>query len=238
MALNKGLTAVVTGASRGIGEGIASALAAGGAKVVMIARNQERLREASSRTPAAIPVVCDVSDPASVERAVERITKEIGGAPEILVNNAGLFRVAALSSMAADLFTETINTNLVGPFLFVSAFLAGMQERGSGHVVTIGSVADRQIYTENGAYSAAKFGLRALHEVLRAELRGTGVRATLVSPSAVDTSLWDAMSGGEADGRFPPRSGMLSTDAVVGAVMYALSQPAAVNIDELRLSRS
>jgi len=238
VALEKGLTAVVTGASSGIGAGIASALAAGGTRLVMIARNEERLREAASRTPAAIPVVCDVSDPASVERAVERITKETGGAPEILVNNAGLFRVAPLSSMAAELFTETINTNLIGPFLFVSAFLAGMQKRGAGHVVTIGSIADRQIFPENGAYSAAKFGLRALHEVLRAELRGSGVRATLISPSAVNTPLWDAMSDGEADGRFPPRSGMLSTDAVVGAVMYALSQPATVNIDELRLSRS
>lgn len=204
----------------------------------MISRNEARLREAAALVPSAVAIACDVSDPESVERATAAIAAELGSAPDILVNNAGLFRVAPLSSMAPGLFTETINTNLIGPFLFVRAFLEGMRQRGSGHVVTLGSIADRQIFTENGAYSAAKFGLRALHEVLRAELRGTGVRSTLVSPGPVDTPIWDSLAGSEGASRFPPRSAMLSPAAVAAAVMYAVSQPDTVNVDELRLSRS
>jgi NADP-dependent 3-hydroxy acid dehydrogenase YdfG len=103
--------------------------------------------------------------------------------------------------------------------------------------VTVGSIADRAAFPENGAYAASKFGLRGLHEVLRAELRGTGVRATLISPGPVDTALWDAVDPDNRPG-FTPRASMLDPDAVANAVIYAVTQPADVNIDELRLSRS
>jgi NADP-dependent 3-hydroxy acid dehydrogenase YdfG len=103
--------------------------------------------------------------------------------------------------------------------------------------VNIGSIADRVAFPENGAYAASKFGLRGLHEVLRAELRGSGVRATLVSPGPVDTSLWDEIDPDHRPG-FAPRSSMLSADAVAQAVIYVVTQPAEINVDELRLSRS
>jgi NADP-dependent 3-hydroxy acid dehydrogenase YdfG len=112
-----------------------------------------------------------------------------------------------------------------------------MRARKRGHIVTIGSIADRVAFPENGAYAASKFGLRALHEVLRAELRGSGVRTTLVSPGPVDTSLWDAIDT-ETRAGFTPRRQMLSTRAVADAVRYVVSQPDDVNVDELRLSRS
>src|SRR5690606_4120864 len=110
---------------------------------------------------------------------------------DVIVNNAGLFALATLHEMSAQLFTSTIQTNLTAPFLIVRAFLDTMRQRRSGHVVTIGSIADRMVMPENGAYAAAKYGLRAMHEVLRLELRGSGVRTTLVSPGPVDTELWD-----------------------------------------------
>ncbi len=179
-----GRTAVVTGASRGIGAGIASALAGEGVRVVLIARNEAKLREAAKSLKGSIPLACDVSDPKSVDKAARQIDKELGGAPDIHVNNAGIFGVSIVEETKTDFFLDTINTNLVGPFLFIRAFLAGMKKRKSGHIVTIGSVADRTIFTGNAAYSAAKFGLRAVHEVLRAELRGSGVRASLISPAA------------------------------------------------------
>jgi NADP-dependent 3-hydroxy acid dehydrogenase YdfG len=134
-------------------------------------------------------------------------------------------------------FRAALDVNLMAPFLVVRAFLSRMRERGHGHVVTIGSIADRSVFPENGAYAASKFGLRALHEVLRAEMRGSGVRATLISPSAVDTALWDAIDPDTRPG-FTPRRDMLSPAAVADAVRYAVSRPATVNIDELRLSRS
>ena len=130
-----------------------------------------------------------------------------------------------------------LDVNLVAPFLLVRAFLADMRARKSGHIVTIGSIADRTAFPENGAYAASKFGLRALHEVLRAELRASGVRATLVSPGPVDTALWDGIDTDTRPG-FTPRRDMLSARAVAEAVRYAVLQPADVNVDELRLSHS
>ena len=233
-----GRTAVVTGASRGIGAGIARALAREGVRVMMLARNEARLRETAKGLKGALPIACDVSDPKGVERAVKQIQKELGAAPDILVNNAGIFGVSPVEDTTTDFFVDTININLVGPFLFVRAFLADMKARGSGDIVTIGSIADRHIFAGNAAYSAAKFGLRAVHEVLRAELRGTGVRASLISPAATDTDIWNAVTIDDPGGNRSPKRPMLDPDDVVAAVMFALTQPQRVNVDELRLSRS
>ncbi len=228
----------MTGASRGIGAGIAAALASEGVRVVMLARNESRLKEAAARLEGSIPVACDVSDPKSVEMAAKEIRADLGGAPDILVNNAGIFGVSIVEETTTDFFTRTINTNLVGPFLLIRAFLADLKKRKSGHIVTIGSIADRSIFTGNAAYSAAKFGLRAVHEVLRAELRETGVRASLISPAATDTEIWDTVTITDPAGKPHSKRPMLDTDDVVAAVMFALTQPQRVNIDELRLSHS
>lgn len=231
-------TAVVTGASRGIGAGIAAALAGKGVRVVMIARNEARLKEAAKGLKGTIPMACDVSDPKSVDKATKQIEKELGAAPDILVNNAGIFGVSVVEETKTGFFVDTINTNLVGPFLFIRAFLPGMKQRKSGHIVTIGSIADRTIFTGNVAYSAAKFGLRAIHEVLRAELRGSGVRASLISPASTDTEIWNSVTVTDPAGKPHSTRPMLSPDDVVAAVVFALTQPERVNIDELRLSHS
>ena len=160
------------------------------------------------------------------------------GAPDILVNNAGLFRVAVADETSGETFIEVINTNLVAPFLFVRAFLPDMKKRKSGHIVTLGSIADRTIYTGNAAYSAAKFGLRALHEVLRAELRGSGVRTSLISPAATNTEMWNGITITDPVGKPHSTRPMLEPDDVVRAVMFALTQSERVNVDELRLSHS
>jgi NADP-dependent 3-hydroxy acid dehydrogenase YdfG len=233
-----GRTAVVTGASRGIGAGIAEALGGQGARVVLVARTEAKLRERAARLKGSIAVPCDITDPKSVEQAAKRIVTELKGAPDILVNNAGIFSVAVADETTADSFIETINTNLVGPFLFVRAFLGEMKVRNRGHIVTIGSIADRTIFTGNAAYSAAKFGLRALHEVMRAELRGTGVRTTLISPAATDTEIWNSVTVTDPVAKPHSKRPMLDPNDVVGAVIFALTQPDRVNVDELRLSHS
>jgi NADP-dependent 3-hydroxy acid dehydrogenase YdfG len=238
MSSLSGRTAVVTGASRGIGAGISASLAAEGVRVVMLARNEAKLKERSASLKGSIPIVCDVTRPESVEKAAKQITKELKGAPDILVNNAGIFGVSTVEETSIDVFIDTINTNLVGPFLLVRSFLGEMKKRKTGHVVTIGSIADRAIFTGNAAYSAAKFGLRAIHEVLRAELHGTGVRATLVSPAATDTDIWNTVSVTDPAGKPHSKRPMLDPEDVVRSVMFALTQPERVNIDELRLSRS
>jgi NADP-dependent 3-hydroxy acid dehydrogenase YdfG len=134
-------------------------------------------------------------------------------------------------------FSAVVQTNLVAPFLLTRALLPAMRSRGSGTIVTLGSIADRSVFPENGAYAASKYGLRALHEAMRLELRGSGVRATLVSPGPVDTPLWDAVNPDERAG-FTPRASMLTAADVAEAIWFAVSRPASVNIDELRLSRS
>lgn len=234
----RGMTAVVTGASRGVGLRTAQALVHEGARVVLVARTDVKLRDlAASLGSLATPIVCDVADATAVERATERIADVLAGTPDILVNNAGAFTIAPLEQMVPADFTSSVQTNLIAPFLFVRTFLPGMRARGTGHIVTIGSVADRAAFPENGAYAASKHGVRALHEVLRLELRGSGVRATLVSPGPVDTPLWDPIDPDRRAG-FTPRAAMLSATAVADAIVYALTRPPDTNIDELRLSRS
>ena len=232
-----GQLAIVTGGSRGIGLATATMLARGAARVVLVARGADALTAAAqSLGPHVSGVPCDIGDRNAVETAIETI-RSTHGTPHILVNNAGVFRLATVEQTAPDDFATALQVNLFAPFLFVRAFLAAMKQDRAGHIVTIGSIADRSTFPENAAYAASKFGARAMHEVLRAELKGSGVRASLVSPGPVDTRLWDELNPDTRAG-FTPRREMLSPNAVAEAVEFALSRPAEVNIDELRLSRS
>lgn len=237
MSVLDGKSAVVTGASRGIGAGIAAALGAAGVRVALIARNQSTLKERASGIKRSIAIAADVTDPRSVEKATESIRSELG-VPDIIINNAGIFSVAVAEETSGEQFATMLNTNLVAPFLFVHAFLGEMKKRGSGDIISIGSIADRTIYSGNVAYSAAKFGLRAVHEVLRTELRGTGVRTSLISPAATNTDIWNDVTVTDPVTRPHSKRPMLEPTDVVGAVMFALNQPPTVNIDELRLSHS
>ena len=237
-----GRSALVTGASRGIGLATARALAAAGARVALLARSADVLAErvaaiARESGMEAIALPCDVRDSGSVDAAIARVRSAFGGTPDLLVNNAGAFSLAPIASTDPDSFAATLEANLIAPFRLVRACLPDLLARGAGHVVTVGSIADRTAFPENGAYAASKFGLRGLHEVLRAELRGTGVRASLVSPGPVDTPLWDALDPDNTPG-FTPRAQMLSADAVARAILFVVTAPAELNVDELRLSRT
>ena len=193
-----------------------------------------RAKELGNDTVVA---AADVSDATQVERAVGAVREAFGDVPDLLVNNAGIFDPKPLHVLTAKEFEQMIQINLIAPFYVLRALLPAWLEQKRGHVITLGSIADRTIFPGNGAYSASKFGGRAMHEVLRAETRGSGVRATLVSPSAVDTPIWDGVTF-PLDGRFPPRDKMLAADAVADAVVWAAMRPANVNVDELRLTAS
>jgi NADP-dependent 3-hydroxy acid dehydrogenase YdfG len=230
-------SAVVTGATRGIGLAVARALA-NDYMVIMIARRADPLQAAARDIgDAAHALPCDLADAAATTSAIDRIKAMTDGAPDLLVNNAGLFKLSPVESTSPEEFSASLELNLAAPFRLIRAFLPEMRKRARGHIVSIGSIADRVPFPENGAYSAAKFGLRGLHAVLRAELAGSGVRSTLVSPAPVDTPLWDDVNPDEREG-FTPRSAMLRPEDVASAVLYAVSQPVTVNVDELRLSRT
>jgi NADP-dependent 3-hydroxy acid dehydrogenase YdfG len=233
-----GRSAVVTGASRGIGSECARALGKAGAELVLVARDMAALtglgKEIGGRLVA---FSCDLAYPDIVASVLQKICAHLGGAPDILVNNAGHFFLAPVEETSVEDFERTLRVNLTSQFAFAREFLPDMRRRKRGHIVTIGSIADHSAFPENAAYAASKHGARGLHEVLRAELRGSGVRATLVSPGPVDTTLWDEVNPDERPG-FTPRSQMLAAAAVADAVRFVVTRPDDVNVDELRVSHS
>ncbi|MEP7067456.1 MAG: SDR family oxidoreductase [Gemmatimonadota bacterium] len=231
-------TALVTGGSRGIGLAIARALVREGVRVALLARGAEELAaRAKELGGGTVAITADVSVASDVDRAVAQLRETFDGVPDLLVNNAGIFIPKPLHVLTREEFERMMQINLIAPFFVLRSLLPSWREQRSGHVITIGSVADRSIFPDNGAYSASKFGVRAMHEVLRAETRGMGVRTTLVSPSATDTPIWETVALAP-DNRFPPREAMLRADAVADAVVWAATRPPHVNVDELRITAS
>lgn len=233
-----GRSAIVTGASRGIGMECARALGEAGAALVLVARDMQALSNVGRAIGGNVAAFsCDFAHPDIVASVLQEIRAHLGTAPDILVNNAGHFFLAPVEETSVEDFERTMRINLTSQFAFAREFLPDMRRRKRGHIVTIGSIADRSAFPENAAYAASKHGARGLHEVLRAELRGSGVRATLVSPGPVNTTLWDDVNPDDRAG-FTPRAQMLSASAVADAVRFVVTRPDDVNIDELRLSHS
>ena len=228
-----GRTAVVTGASRGIGLAVARDLARAGAWVGMVARSSDALHRAAAEAGGhAIPG--DVGSSEGVHALATYVTELLGDAPDVVVSSAGAFSLAPLAETNPADFERMLAVNLRGPFLLVRAFLPLMLRRGHGHLIHVGSVAGRVAFPQNGAYAASKFGLRGMHEVLLQEIRGTGVRATLVEPAATDTSLWDAIDPDARDD-LPSRASMLHPDDVARAVLFAAVQPRHVQVPSVAI---
>lgn len=226
-----GKIALVTGASRGIGLAIADELRAAGAHVVRFARSL-----ADGSTDRQTDIRCDVADPAAVEGAVARTLHEVG-TPDVVVNNAGAFLIKRLEETTTAEFGQAIAVNLTGPFLVARALVPHLKRRGSGHLVTIGSVSDHVAYSGSTAYAASKYGVRGMHEVITVELARTGVRTTLVSPGPVDTEMWDAVDPDSKPG-FTKRRDMMRAEDVAEAVLFAVTRPARVDVTEIRLMPS
>jgi NADP-dependent 3-hydroxy acid dehydrogenase YdfG len=227
----QGRTALVTGASRGIGLAVARALLAEGAWVGMVARGAEALSHAAAEA-GGHAIAADVSTTEGVHTLATYVGELLGDAPDLIVAAAGAFSLGRLDQAAPEDFDRQFAANLRGPFLLVRAFLPAMLRRRAGHFIHIGSVAGRMAFPENGAYSASKFGLRGLHEVLLQEIRGTGVRATLIEPAATDTPLWDPIDP-DARADLPSRASMLRPDDVARTVLFAAQQPPGVQISSI-----
>lgn len=232
----RGRSVLVTGASRGIGRRTAERLAEAGADVWVSARSESALEELAGQIGArALPL--DVTDDTGVWNALDGLQDRMGGPPHVVVNAAGVFSVAPLAEETVKGFDRNLDVNLRGTFLVVRALLPAMLERGDGLIINVGSVSGRKAFPGNAAYSASKFGLRGLHEVLLEELGGTGVRATLLEPAATDTSIWDPLDP-DSDPDLPDRDRMLSPDDVAEIVLFLATRPARVRIPHLSVEHA
>jgi NADP-dependent 3-hydroxy acid dehydrogenase YdfG len=183
---SQGRVAVVTGASSGIGEATARALAADGYRVALLARRLDRITAlAEDLGNGSIAIQADVTDRDSIVAAAERVRQELGGA-EVLVNNAGIMLLGPFDSNQRDDYRQMLEVNLLGAITTTEVFLD--QLKTGGDIVNISSVAGRTARAGNGVYAATKWGLNGWSESLRRELL-PDVRVTLIEPGAVATEL-------------------------------------------------
>jgi NADP-dependent 3-hydroxy acid dehydrogenase YdfG len=185
--------ALVTGASSGIGEAIARALADEGATLILAARRESELRRVASELPGARVVVVDVRDADALRKAFER------EAIDVCVANAGLGRgLAPIQDGDPADWKEMLDTNVLGVLNVLRAVTPGMVARKSGDVVLLGSVAGRQVYPGGNVYCASKFAVRGIYESLRIDLFDKGVRCTTVDPGMVRTDFSKVRFHGDA----------------------------------------
>ncbi|MCA9544343.1 MAG: SDR family oxidoreductase [Myxococcales bacterium] len=235
----KDAVVIVTGASSGIGEATALALAARGAKIALAARRADRLHALKARVEAAggqaIAVATDVTDRASV-LALAAATEAAFGPVDVLVNNAGVMLLSFMAHGHVEEWDRMIDVNVKGPLYGIHAVLPGMIERKRGHIINISSVAGRRVYATGAVYCATKFALNAITEGLRLELaRSHGVRFTSVEPGMVATELLDHITDPAVSQRYEQMGHVepLTADDVARAVLYALEQPAHVHVNEV-----
>jgi 3-oxoacyl-[acyl-carrier protein] reductase len=217
------VTAVVTGASRGIGRATALAFAARGLRVALLGRTRGELEEtqalAAEHGGRADVVPCDLRDPAQIVAAATRIL-ETAGPPAVVAHVAGVVHRVHVPATTDAQWADTFDVNLRAPFLLTRAFLPRMLEAGHGRIVYVGSISSTIGSAGGAAYAASKWGLIGFMKSLAAEISGTPLSTVAVLPGSVDTAML-------AGSPFPPR---MTADDVAKTIVYqALDAPAAHN---------
>lgn len=223
---------LVTGASAGIGEATARALAAEGAHVILAARRKEKLATLAAELSGSVAVALDVRDAAACERALGAL--ELDGA----ILNAGLGRgLGSIADGSVAEWNEMLDTNVKGVLHVLHAVLPKLVGRGRGDLILLGSVAGRQVYPGGNVYCASKFAVRALYEALRVDLAGKNVRVTTVDPGMVLTDFSITRFHGDRERAAKVYQGMtpLAPSDVADAIVFALTRPPHVNIGEIVL---
>jgi NADP-dependent 3-hydroxy acid dehydrogenase YdfG len=223
-------TAVITGASSGIGAATARALAADGYRVVLGARRLERLQELAAAVGGEA-ITLDVTDPGSVEEFAAAVAD-----CEVLVNNAGgALGLEALGEGDEELWQTMYETNVLGTMRMTRALLPRLIESGNGHVVGVTSIAAFETYRGGAGYTAAKHAQRAALQTLRLELLGKPVSVTDIAPGMVETEFSLVRFEGDEEAAAKVYEGMepLRAEDVAECIRWAVAQPAHVNIDEI-----
>ena len=237
----EGKVALVTGASSGIGEATAVALAAIGIKVALVARRAERLATLAKRIEErggnALVLAADVADEAEARGVVERAYAHFGRL-DIVVNNAGVMLLAPVAESQISDWRRMIDINLFGVMVITNAALPLMKRGGIGHFVNVASVAGRVANPSAGAYAATKFGVVAFSESLRREVYKDNIRVTVIEPGIVATELGDHITHAGMKAGLKERVASLEPlqpEDVAAAIVYAVSQPAHVGVNEILL---
>lgn len=239
-----GTVALITGASSGIGEATARALAARGAKVALAARRLERLERLAAQIggqgQTALAIEVDIADSEQAVAAVERTVEELGRL-DVLVNNAGQMLLGPIEDAPTEEWERMIDLNLKGLIRTTHAAIPHLlaaaedSERGCADVVHISSVAGRVARAGSGVYNLTKFGVGAFGESLRQELASRRVRSTLIEPGAVATELTDHLRDGIRERVRERFEGVevLEAEDVADAIAYAVTRPRHVSLNEI-----
>ena len=234
-----GRVALVTGASSGIGDATARALAEAGAKVAVTARRVERLEVLEREMTGSGTEVLVLAADLLIEDENRRIvadTEAHFGRLDILVNNAGVMLLSPVDSATADEFRRMLELNVLGPMVSSQAALPGMRARGGGHIVNISSTAGRIANPNAAGYSASKFGIVAFSESLRREVYKDNIRVSVIEPGVVETELREHIPhAGTKQAIDSWAAGMrqLQPEDVANAVLYCVTQPSHVNVNEI-----
>jgi clavulanate-9-aldehyde reductase len=236
MADLSGRVVAITGASSGIGEATALAVAEAGGAVALGARRIERLQALAERIgDAAWPCEVDVADEAQARRFVAGAHQEFGRI-DALINNAGVMLLGPVEHQSSDDWRRMIDANVYGVLHCTAAALPIMREQGSGDVVIVSSVAGRRASRNAAVYNLTKFGVNAYAEALRQETADSDIRVSLVEPGMVETELLSHNVEGvrEAAAKLKETMGeALQSEDIAAAIVYAISQPPRVAVNEV-----
>ncbi|EOH98723.1 hypothetical protein UAW_01319 [Enterococcus haemoperoxidus ATCC BAA-382] len=229
---------VITGASSGIGEATAQLLIENGAKVVLGARREERLKELVKKLgDNSIYAVTDVRNAKEVETLV-KVAKDKFGKVDVLFANAGIMPASNMSELKTDEWDDMVDINIKGVLNSLAAVLPEFTAQKSGHVITTSSIAGLKVFPGNSIYTGTKHAVRVIMDGFRMEsaMEGTNIRTTTLYPGAVATELLETISTPKV------KNGMeqfyqiaITPDAVAQTVLFAISQPDSVGITEMTI---
>ncbi len=221
----EGCTAIITGASSGIGQATARNLAGKGANLVLAARSKDKLKKLADEV-APLPGRClvvptDVTDRLAVEALVRKTAEEFGSV-DILINNAGVGLFAPIADGNLENMHRLFNVNFWGVINCIQAAVPYMQAQQRGHIVNVASVAARISAPYMGIYSATKFGLVAISDALRSELAGTGIGVSVIYPGLTQTSFMENMTQEVEVPPLPPVARFASSETVANRIAQAI----------------
>lgn len=233
-----GKVIVITGASSGMGAAAARHLAAKGASVVVGARRADKLdaliAEISAQGGKAVSVATDVTKREDLQKLVDTAVATYGRI-DVLINNAGIMPLSPLERLKVDEWDQMIDVNLKGVLYGIAAALPYMKEQKSGHIINLSSVAGHKLFGGSAVYSATKFGVRAISEGLRQEVKPYNIRTTIISPGAVKTELLEHISEKDIQKANQDFVGEIGVPAKTFGrlVEFVISQPEDVDINEI-----